>query len=160
MSTSFCNYNVHIYLYVRNIRSVRWLMNNIASYLRTFTYIRNSSAAARSNVRESIAKVGRLEKGTMIAREKRCHSLGRQGTRFASLWRVLRPWREKEGSKKGKEIENEITRWNSKLIIGRSLKVFNDVAFDRYIRTAGYTSAVAGPRGTFVPLGEQLLKNR
>lgn len=58
-------------------------MNNIASYLRTFTYIRNSSAAARSNVRESIAKVGRLEKGTMIAREKRC--LGRQGTRFASL---------------------------------------------------------------------------
>lgn len=46
------------------------------------------------------------------------------------------------------------------LIDGRSLKVFNDVTFDRYIRTAGYAGAVAGPRGTFVPLGEQLLKDR
>lgn len=49
---------------------------------------------------------------------------------------------------------------NFTLIVGRPLKVFHDVAFDRYIRTAGHAGAVAGPRGTLMPLGEELLKDR
>lgn len=77
MSTSFCNYNVH-FIPILNRTNCKYSVTYGHGNLHTFTYIERAALLLLSMFfRESIAKIGRLEKGTAIALSVKYHCLGR-----------------------------------------------------------------------------------
>lgn len=69
LSTSFCNYNVH-FIPILNRTNFKYSVTYGHGNVHTFTYIERAALLLLllpTFFRESIAKIGRLEKGTVIA---------------------------------------------------------------------------------------------